>query len=51
MSPSDVVIHRLTGDGDKRKLIAPLWSANKKEVLSSLAKMLDEKQIKQGSES
>ena len=49
--PSDVVIHRLTGDGDKRKLIAPLWSANKKEVLSSLAKMLDEKQIKQGSES
>ena len=49
--PSDVVIHRLTGDGDKRKLISPLWSANKKEVLSSLAKMLDEKQIKQGSES
>ena len=38
--PQDVVIHRLTGDGDKRKLIAPLWSANKKEVLNSLKKRL-----------
>ena len=30
--PDDVVIHRLTGDGDKRILVAPLWSANKKHV-------------------
>ncbi len=30
--PENVVIHRLTGDGDKRILIAPLWSGNKKHV-------------------
>ena len=48
--PSGVVIHRLTGDGDKRKLIAPMWSANKKEVLNSLAKMLRDEEIVQGSE-
>ncbi|MBR3869471.1 MAG: TIGR01212 family radical SAM protein [Clostridia bacterium] len=48
--PRDVVIHRLTGDGDKRRLIAPLWSGNKKEVLNSLAKMLREQNIVQGSE-
>lgn len=48
--PENVVIHRLTGDGDKRKLIAPLWSADKKQVLASLSKMLREKHIIQGSE-
>ena len=30
--PENVVIHRLTGDGDKRILIAPIWSGNKKHV-------------------
>ncbi len=30
--PEDVVIHRLTGDGDKKLMIAPLWSADKKHV-------------------
>ncbi|MCR5324905.1 MAG: TIGR01212 family radical SAM protein [Lachnospiraceae bacterium] len=30
--PNEVVIHRLTGDGDKRILIAPLWSGDKKHV-------------------
>ena len=30
--PKNVVIHRLTGDGDKRILVAPLWSGNKKLV-------------------
>ena len=30
--PDDVVIHRLTGDGDKKLLIAPMWSADKKYV-------------------
>lgn len=38
--PPDVVIHRLTGDGDKRELIAPLWSSNKKDVLNSLTKKI-----------
>ncbi len=38
--PKNTVIHRLTGDGDKKKLIAPLWSANKKSVLNNLNKKL-----------
>ncbi len=32
--PDDVVIHRLTGDGDKNTLIAPLWTKDKKRVLN-----------------
>ena len=32
--PPDIVIHRLTGDGAKRDLLAPLWSADKKHVLN-----------------
>lgn len=48
--PEKVVIHRLTGDGDKRRLIAPLWSGNKKEVLNSLTKMLREQNVVQGAE-
>lgn len=32
----DIVIHRLTGDGPKSLLIAPLWSADKKRVLNSI---------------
>ncbi len=34
--PKDIVIHRMTGDGDKRTLIAPLWSCDKKQVLNKL---------------
>ncbi len=34
--PRKVVIHRLTGDGAKKDLIAPLWSADKKRVLNYL---------------
>ena len=34
--PPSVVIHRLTGDGAKRDLVAPLWSADKKKVLNYL---------------
>lgn len=36
--PTSVVIHRLTGDGAKKDLIAPMWSANKKNVLNTLQK-------------
>ena len=36
--PDDVVIHRLTGDGDKKLLIAPLWSAYKKHVWNRIRK-------------
>ena len=34
------VIHRLTGDGAKRDLVAPLWSADKKRVLNYLKNYL-----------
>ena len=38
--PENVVVHRITGDGAKRNLIAPLWSADKKRVLNYLNSML-----------
>ncbi len=36
--PDDIVIHRLTGDGPKKLLIAPKWSADKKRVLNTMRK-------------
>ena len=38
--PESVVVHRITGDGAKRDLIAPLWSADKKKVLAHLQQNL-----------
>lgn len=38
--PEAVTVHRITGDGAKRDLIAPLWSANKKWVLNYLNREL-----------
>ena len=38
--PKDIIIHRMTGDGAKKDLIAPLWSADKKRVLNTLNKKL-----------
>lgn len=38
--PNDIVVHRITGDGAKKDLIAPTWSANKKYVLNFLNKYL-----------
>lgn len=46
--PPDTVIHRLTGDGDKRELIAPMWSADKKKVLNALKHRFDEINLRQG---
>lgn len=40
--PKNIVIHRLTGDGAKKDLIAPLWSADKKRVLNAINKALRE---------
>lgn len=37
--PKNIVIHRLTGDGAKMDLIAPLWSADKKKVLNAINKL------------
>lgn len=41
--PENMVIHRMTGDGDKSSLIAPLWSTDKKRVLNALNKAIREK--------
>ncbi|MDE6470479.1 MAG: TIGR01212 family radical SAM protein [Eubacterium sp.] len=38
--PKNIVIHRLTGDGAKKDLVAPIWSANKKMVLNEINKLL-----------
>ena len=46
--PPDVVVHRLTGDGAKRQLIAPLWSADKKHVLNEINRAFDRDQVLQG---
>lgn len=40
MIPDSVAVHRLTGDGAKRTLAAPLWSADKKMVLNEINKRL-----------
>ena len=32
--PENVVIHRLTGDGAKKVLIAPMWTADKRRVVN-----------------
>ena len=38
--PENMTVHRITGDGAKSKLIAPLWSADKKKVLNFLNKYI-----------
>ncbi len=43
--PKDVVIHRLTGDGPKRLLLAPLWSGDKKRVLNTINKAIRELKV------
>ena len=39
--PANIVIHRMTGDGDKKILIAPKWSEDKKNVLNTLHRVLE----------
>ncbi len=43
--PSNVVVHRLTGDAPKKLLIAPLWSADKKRVLNAIKKEFEKENI------
>lgn len=38
--PAHMVIHRITGDGAKKDLMAPLWSGDKKRVLNYLHQVL-----------
>ena len=40
--PEHIVVHRITGDGAKRDLIAPLWSMDKKRVLNYLNQYLNQ---------
>lgn len=47
LSPQ-TVIHRLTGDGPKELLLAPLWSLNKRDVLNSIHKEMKLRQTYQG---
>ncbi len=44
----EIVLHRVTGDGPKALLVAPLWSANKKAVLNAFHKKLREEKLFQG---
>ena len=46
--PPEMVVHRLTGDGAKRDLIAPLWSGDKKRVLNEINRHFDEVGLEQG---
>lgn len=48
--PPSMVIHRLTGDGAKRHLVAPLWSADKKKVLNDMNRYFEVHQVQQGSD-
>ena len=46
----DIVVHRITGDGPKSLLIAPLWTGNKRHVLNSIQKYFKNSDICQGKE-
>ena len=39
--PHNVTVHRITGDGAKKDLVAPLWSGDKKRVLNYLRGRLE----------
>lgn len=46
--PPEMVIHRLTGDGPRNLLLAPLWSTDKKRVLNTIQKSFRERNLWQG---
>lgn len=46
--PPDMVVHRLTGDGAKRELIAPLWSGDKKRVINAVNAAFQRDNVVQG---
>ena len=46
--PRQIVIHRMTGDGAKKDLIAPLWSGDKKRVLNTIEKTFALHNVEQG---
>lgn len=46
--PENIVVHRLTGDGAKRLLIAPLWTADKHVVRNAMESWFDAHSVLQG---
>lgn len=48
--PEDMVIHRLTGDGPRDLLIAPMWSCRKREVLNEIHRQMKRRNVWQGKE-
>lgn len=46
--PPDIVVHRITGDGPKNLLLAPLWTGNKRLVLNAITRYFKEEQVQQG---
>ena len=46
--PREMTVHRYTGDGDKKELLAPLWSADKKRVLNTLHRAFRDRDVEQG---
>ena len=46
--PPDMVVHRITGDGPKTLLLAPLWTGNKRLVLNAITRYFKEEQVQQG---
>lgn len=47
--PPDMVVHRITGDGAKSDLVAPLWSGDKKKVLNAINRAFERDELIQGS--
>ncbi|WP_444852060.1 hypothetical protein, partial [Acinetobacter soli] len=43
-------MHRLTGDGPRKLLVAPLWTGNKRQVLNGMQRYFKEQNIWQGKE-
>lgn len=46
--PDDIIIERVTGDGNKKTLIAPLWTCDKKSVMNGIDKELKNRNSFQG---
>ena len=46
--PASMTVHRITGDGDKKTLLAPLWSADKKRTLQYIYDKAKETHLVQG---
>lgn len=47
--PGRMIVHRITGDGPRKLLIAPKWSLDKKKVLNTINRYMHENDIRQGS--